>query len=141
MIVRRGSERLIERRQREREREREIKMSPLPHLRKSSMVKLHYLLPYLNMMYADSGPWLETMPLPMKGCKIQAYSLCRVGSLWHHTCHDTGPRFALSQPKDLLPRLVAIYDEPGLLRTFSNPDLHGRQTNIGIKRERGIEIW
>ena len=53
-------------------------------------------------------------------------ALCRIGSLSSYTCHDTGSQFARSQSKDLLPRLVATYNEPELLRSYSYPDLHGR---------------
>ena len=74
---------------------------------------------YLDM-YADSGPLLEIMPLPTKGCKIQTYALCWMGSSSRHTCYGTGLRFARPQPNDLLTRLVAIYDEPGLFRTYTN---------------------
>ena len=107
MILRRGRKR-DEQREENRDRQREqseeerkrfffrlvheyfihIKMPPLSHCRKLSTVKLYDPHPYLDM-YADSGPWLETMPQPMKGCTIQAYALCRMGSLSRHTCYDT----------------------------------------------------
>jgi hypothetical protein len=49
--------------------------------------------------------YMETSPLPVKGCKISAYArrsgpLSREGSLSCHTCCDTGPRFFRSHPKD-----------------------------------------
>jgi hypothetical protein len=49
--------------------------------------------------------FMETSPLPVKGCKILSYArrsgpLRREGSLSCHTCCDTGPRFFRSHPKD-----------------------------------------
>jgi hypothetical protein len=43
--------------------------------------------------------YMETSPLPVKGCKILAYArrsgpLSREGSLSCHTCCDTGPRIS-----------------------------------------------
>ena len=48
---------------------------------------------------------VETSPLPMKGCKIEAYAhqlrqLNKDGSLSCHSCGDTGPPFLWSHTKD-----------------------------------------
>jgi hypothetical protein len=60
--------------------------------------------------------YMETSPLPVKGCKIQAYGrrsgpLSREGSLSCHKCCDTGPRFFRSHPKDR--PILSPYDTPG----------------------------
>jgi hypothetical protein len=49
--------------------------------------------------------YMETSPIPAKGCKIWANAwrsgpLGREGSLSCHTCCETEPRFFLSHPKD-----------------------------------------
>jgi hypothetical protein len=49
--------------------------------------------------------YMETSPLPVKGCKIYAYArrsgpLSRERSFSCHTCCDTGPRFFRCHPKD-----------------------------------------
>jgi hypothetical protein len=94
---------------------------------------------------------METSPLPVKGCKIQAYArllgpLSREGSLSCHTCSDTGPRFTRSHPKDrpiqsplithkgcggfiltlilTNPHSVASYYTQRMWMTYSNPDPH-----------------
>jgi hypothetical protein len=72
---------------------------------------------------------METSPLPVKGCKIQAYArrsgpLSREGFLSCHTCCDTGPRFFRSHPKDH-PIQSPLTKRKGMRRTYSNPDPHG----------------
>jgi hypothetical protein len=72
---------------------------------------------------------METPPLPVKGCKILAYSrrsgsLNREGSLSCHTCCDTGPRFFPFHPK-YRPTKSPLTTDLGMWRIYSNPDPHG----------------
>jgi hypothetical protein len=70
--------------------------------------------------------YMETSPLPVKGCKMYAYAqrswhLSREESL---SCCDTGPRFFRSHPKDLpIQSPLTIHKE--MWRINSNPDLFG----------------
>jgi hypothetical protein len=73
--------------------------------------------------------YMETSPLPVKGCKIQAYAgrsgpLSREVSLSCHICCDTGPRFFRSHPKDR-PIQSPFTTHQGMWRIYSNPDPHG----------------
>jgi hypothetical protein len=68
-------------------------------------------------------------PLPVKGCKILAYTwhfwpLSREGSLSCHTCCDTGPRVFQSHSRDraIQPLLTTC---KGMLRTYSSLGHHG----------------
>jgi hypothetical protein len=56
---------------------------------------IDYLLFYVPQEFFT---YMETSPLPVKGCKIKAYAR-RSGPLSCHTCCDTGPRFFRSHPK------------------------------------------
>ena len=72
---------------------------------------------------------METSPLPVKGCKIQAYArrsgpLSREGSLSCHTCFDTGPQFSRSHPKDR-PIQSPFTTHKGMWKIYSDPDPHG----------------
>jgi hypothetical protein len=58
--------------------------------------------------------YMETSPMPVKGCKIWAYAprsgpLSREGSLSYHTYCETVPRFIRSPPKDH-PHSVVSHD-------------------------------
>ena len=77
---------------------------------------------------------METSPLPVEGCKIQAYArrsgpLSREGSLSCHTCCDTGPRFFRSHPKDR-PIQSPFTTHEGMWRIYSNPDSHGSRPTM-----------
>jgi hypothetical protein len=73
--------------------------------------------------------YMETSPLPVKGCKISAYArhsgpLSREGSLSCHTYCDMGLRFFRSHPKDR-PIQSPLTTRMGMRRTYSNSDPHG----------------
>jgi hypothetical protein len=63
--------------------------------------------------------------MPIKGFIIGVHIdwclwlLNRAGSLLCHTCCDNRPRLLWSHPKD-----CPIYDQHGVLRSYSNPDPH-----------------
>ena len=72
---------------------------------------------------------METSPLPVKGCKIEAYArhsgpLSREGSLLCRTYCDTGPLIFLSHPKDR-PIQSPLMTRMRMQRIYSNPDPHG----------------
>jgi hypothetical protein len=77
--------------------------------------------------------YMETSPMPVKGCKILAYArrsgpfTSREGSLACHTCCDTGPRFFRSHPKDH-PILSPLTTHKRMWKIYSIPDPHGFQT-------------
>jgi hypothetical protein len=71
----------------------------------------------------------DVTPLPMKGCKIQAYArrwgpLNSKGSISCHTCCDSGPRFFRSHPKDC-PTKPPLTTLKGMWRIYFNPDPNG----------------
>jgi hypothetical protein len=70
--------------------------------------------------------YMETLPLPVKGCKIWAYArrsgpLSREGSLSCHTCCDKGPRFFRSHRKDR-PIQSPLTTHEGMWRIYFNSD-------------------
>jgi hypothetical protein len=73
---------------------------------------------------------METSPLPVKGCKIQACArrsgpLGREGSLSCHTCCDTaGPQFSRTHPKDR-PNQSPLTTHMGTWKIYFNPVTHG----------------
>ena len=84
--------------------------------------------------------YMETSPLPVKGCKIWAYVRCsgplsREGSLSCHTCCDMGPRFILSYPKDRHPRPTEGFDH---LRPAQEFFTYVETSPLPVK---GCKIW
>jgi hypothetical protein len=95
--------------------------------------------------------FMETSPLPVKGCKIYARRpgpLNREGSLSCHICCDTGPRFFRSHPKDR-PIQSPLATQEGMWRIYSNPDplQNQKHHNVGCLHtvsklaKSGISIW
>jgi hypothetical protein len=95
--------------------------------------------------------YMETSPLPVKGCRILAYArrsgpLGREVSLSCHTCSDTGPRFFRSLPKDR-PIQSPLMTHEGVWRIYSNPDPHGTfhsrgglKTSLSLKRTQEVHL-
>jgi hypothetical protein len=85
--------------------------------------------------------YMETSPMPVKGCKIWAYArrsgpLSREGFLLCHTCCGTGPRFFRSHPKDR-PIQSPLTTHKGMWRIYSNPDPHGPPISRLLRHTRG----
>jgi hypothetical protein len=85
--------------------------------------------------------YMETSPLLVKGCKIQAYAqssgpLSRQESLSCHTCCDMGPWFFRSLPKNR-PIHSPLMTHNGMWRIYSNPDPHGSALELHSPVTRG----
>jgi hypothetical protein len=77
---------------------------------------------------------MKTSPLPVKGCKIKVYArrsgpLSREGSLYFHTCCDTGPQFLRSHLKDR-PIQSPHKTHKKTWKTYSNSDPHGSEAVV-----------
>ena len=71
---------------------------------------------------------------------LQNLDVCsaRLDSSSCHTYCDTGPRFLRSHPKPR-PHLVALYQNQGALRTYSNPGPHGVVLRrLGLPPSEGV---
>jgi hypothetical protein len=86
--------------------------------------------------------YMETSPLPVKGCKILASAGCsgplsREGSLSCYTCCDTGLQFFRSHPKDR-PIQSPLTTHEGVWRIYSNPDPRLFLESVNINRARAL---
>jgi hypothetical protein len=105
-----------------------------------AIVQKYWLIDWLFTVLRpaqDFFTYMETLPLPVKGCKIWAYArrsrpLSREGSLSRHTCCDTGPRFFRSHPKDR-PNQSPLTTHKRMWRIYSNPNPHGARNTDNNK--------
>jgi hypothetical protein len=103
----------------------------------TTILEIYWLIDWLFTVLRSAQEYftyIETSPLPVKGCKILAYArrsgpLNREGFLSCHACCNTGPWFFRSHPKDR-PIQWPLTTRMGMRKTYSNPDLEIYVENI-----------
>lgn len=91
-----------------------------------------YCLSFVSPPNQEYFTHLKTSPLPVKGCKMQAFT-------WHllplscHTCYDMGPISEISC------ECLSLCNNQGVLRTYSYPDQNRNERSKAICKQ--IREW